>query len=95
MKETTIIRIRRGIGNTRYCACDNNGGLIMGFNRLSDIRKHWRREIQWGHVVLVRELDQVPDLETINHTISCLEKILKAYAGEGGKDHAKNDLYTS
>lgn len=84
MKEKTTIRIRRGIGSTRYCACDTAGNPIMGFNRLSDIRKHWKREIQWGHVVLVRELDEVPDLETINHTIACLEKILKAYAEKEG-----------
>ena len=79
-----MIRIRRGLGKTRYCACDTAGNPIMGFNRLSDIRKYWEREIQWGHVVLVRELDQVPDLGTINSTLAALEKILKAYAREGG-----------
>lgn len=84
MKEVTIIRIRRGHGEARYCACDTNGNPIRGFNKLSDIRKHWKREIQWGHVVLIRELDQVPDLGTINSTIAALETILKAYAKEGG-----------
>lgn len=89
-----MICIRRGLGKTRYCACDTNGNPIRGFNKLSDIRKHWEKEIQWGHVVLVRELNRFPDLETVNSTIACLEKILKAYAREGGKDHAKDDLYT-
>lgn len=84
MREKTTIRIRRGIGDTRYCACDTDGNPIMGFNRLSDICKRWKREIQWGHVVLVRELDRFPDLESLNHTISCLEKILRAYAEEEG-----------
>lgn len=84
MREKTIIRIRRGMGEARYCACDTAGNPIMAFNRLSDIRKHWKREIQWGHVVLVRELDQVPDLGTISSTIAALETILKAYAREGG-----------
>lgn len=56
--EKTIIRIRRGINGAKYCACDKNGNQIMGFNKLSDIRKHWQKEIKWGYVELVRELDK-------------------------------------
>lgn len=76
----TIIRVRRGIGNARYCACDNAGNPIRGFNKLSDIRKHWQKEIKWGYVELVRELDKTPDMETVNETKQMLETILKSYA---------------
>lgn len=80
MKDVSIIRIRRGIGKAKYCACDNLGNPIWGFDKLSDIRKYWKKEIQWGYVKLVRELDKTPDMENINSTIEYLEKILKSYA---------------
>ncbi len=83
MKETTIIRIRRGTGPARYCACDDKGNPIMGFAKLSDIRKRWNYEIKLGLVKLVRELDKEPDKETISSTIKCLNEILKTYAGKG------------
>lgn len=82
-KEATIIRVRRGHGEARYCACENNGSPIRGFRKLSDIRKHWEKEIRWGHVKLVRELDKKPNLEHLNGTIKALEAILRAYAKEG------------
>ena len=75
----TIIRVRRGI-KTRYCACDNNGNPIRGFNKLSDIRKYWQKEIKWGYVELIRELDKTPDMQTVNETKRMLEAILKSYA---------------
>lgn len=78
-KEKTIIRIRRGLNGIKYCACNKNGSPIWGFNKLSDIRKNWQKEIKWGHVELVRELDKTPDMETINETVKCLETILRAY----------------
>lgn len=79
--EKTIIRVRRGInGRTKYCACDKNGNPIRGFNKLSDVRKHWQKEIKWGYVELARELDKTPDMEAVNETIKCLEAILRAYA---------------
>lgn len=62
----TIIRVRRGINGIKYCACDKNGKPIKGFNKLSDVRKHWLKEIKWGYVELVRELDKTPDIEAIN-----------------------------
>lgn len=77
--EKTIIRVRKGI-KTRYCACDNAGNPIRGFNKLSDIRKHWKKEIKWGYVELVRELDKTPDMEAVNETKRMLETILKSYA---------------
>lgn len=51
--------------------------------KLSDIRKHWEKEIRWGYVKLVRELDKKPNLEHLNGTIKALEAILRAYAAEG------------
>lgn len=80
-KQKTIIRVRRGLsGGAKYCACDKNGNPIMGFDKLSDARKHWQKEIRWGYVELVRELDKAPDMETANETIKCLEIILRSYA---------------
>lgn len=75
----TIIRVRRGI-KTKYCACDNAGNPIRGFNKLSDIRKHWKKEIKWGYVELIRELDKTPNMTTLNETKRMLETILKLYA---------------
>lgn len=75
----TIIRVRRGT-KTRYFACDSAGNPIQGFNKLSDVRKHWQKEIKWGYVELVRELDKKPDMETVNRTHKMLEEILMAYA---------------
>ena len=79
-QEVTIIRIRRGDGKVRYVACENDGTPIKGFQRLSDIRKHWEQQIKLGYVELVRELDRKPDLERTRHTIQCLRAILKGYA---------------
>lgn len=75
----TIIRVRRGT-KTRYCACDNAGNPIRGFNKLSDIRKYWQKEIKWGYVELVRELDKTPDTQAANETKRMPETILRAYA---------------
>lgn len=75
--EKTIIRVRRGIKGVKYCACDKNGNPIRGFNKLSDVRKYWKKEIQWGHIELIRELDKTPDMDAINETIRRIEKILK------------------
>lgn len=81
--EITIIRVMRGHGEAKYCACESNGSPIKGFNKLSDIKKHWEKEIRWGHVKLVLELDKKPNLEYLNGTIKALEAILRAYAEEG------------
>ncbi len=76
-----IIRVRRGIeGRTRYCACEDNGTPILGFNKLSDIRKHWKQEINYGYIVLIRELDKQPNMQILEDTIKCLEEIIKMYA---------------
>lgn len=79
-REKTIIRVRRGTNGAKYCACDKNGNPIRGFNKLSDIRKHWQKEIKWGYVELVWELGKTPDMDAINSIIKCLDTILRAYA---------------
>ena len=79
-QEVTIIRIRRGIGEAKYVACEDNGTPIQGFLKLSDIRKHWQRAIKFGDVEFIRELDKTPDLEGIRKTIKELKAIIKSYA---------------
>ena len=89
-EEITVIRIRRGHGKARYCACDEHGNPIMGFHKLSDVRKHWEKEIRWGKVKLIRELDKTPNLETINKTIDSIDQILKSICmkkNKAGGDH--------
>lgn len=76
----TIIRVRRGIGDARYCACDDKGNPIRGFKKLSDVRQHWLKEIKWGYVELIRELDKTPDMDAINNTSKSIRKILAASA---------------
>ena len=76
---TTIIKVRRGINGFKYSACDKDGNFLGNFEKLSDVRKHWFKEIKWGQVVLVRELDKIPDMTKIESTIATLDRILKAY----------------
>ncbi len=74
----TIILVRRGIpgGTAKYCACHDDGMTIMGFMKLSDVRKRWQKEIRWGYVRLVRELDKTPNLEPINDLRETVHKLL-------------------
>lgn len=74
----TIIKVRRGINGFRYSACDANGYFIGNFRKLSDVRLHWIYEIKLKKVVLVRELDQMPDMSKIEETKANIEKLLKA-----------------
>lgn len=63
MKEqVTIIKIRKGINGYKYSACNESGNFIGNFEKLADVRKHWYLEIKWGHVILVRELDKLPNM---------------------------------
>lgn len=82
----TIIKVRRGINGFRYSACDNNGYFIGNFKKLSDIRRHWKLEIQWGQVQLIRELDRQPDMSQIEAAKQAIDKILRSY-GRKGKNH--------
>ena len=83
--DATIIKVRRGINGFKYSACDKDGNFIGNFEKLSDVRKHWFKEIKWGQVVLVRELDKMPDMTKIESTIKTLDQILKAYGRRKGK----------
>lgn len=56
-----IIRIRRGINGYKYCACSDNGKYIGNLEHLRDARLHWKKEIEWGLIKLIRELDKYPD----------------------------------
>lgn len=77
--DKTIIRVRKGINGFRYSACDNNGNFLGNFSKLSDVRKHWKMEIKRGQIVLVRELDQMPDTSKIDETQRIIKRILKSY----------------
>jgi len=79
-KAKTIIKVRRGINGFKYSACDEHGNFLGNFAKLADVRRHWYQEIKWGQVVLVRELDQMPDMSKIEATIKTIESILRSYA---------------
>lgn len=53
--------------------------FLGNFRKLSDVRQHWKVEIKRGQVVLVRELDQMPDMSQIEQSKRNIEKILNAY----------------
>lgn len=82
----TIIKVRRVINGFRYSACDNNGYFIGNFQKLSDIRRHWKLEIQWGQVQLIRELDKQPDMSQIEAAKKAIDKILISY-GRRSENH--------
>ena len=77
-QKVTLIRIRREDRNVKYVACENDGTPIKGFDKLSDICKHWKQAIKLGYVELVQELDHKPNLERTRDTLKCLKAILKA-----------------
>ena len=73
----TIIKIRKGCNGFKYSACDQQGNFLRNFRKLSDVRKHWKNEIKWGQVELVRELDKEPDFTTIRDTARIIGKLLE------------------
>ena len=79
-KEKTVIKVRRGLNGFKYSACDARGNFLGNFEKLADVRRHWLKEIKLGQVVLVRELDQMPDMTQIEATKQHIESILRAYA---------------
>lgn len=79
MSQQTIIKVRRGINGFKYSACNKDGYFIGNFERLSDVRRHWLREIKWGQVVLIRELDKVPDMSKVEAAKAAIESILSVY----------------
>ena len=74
----TVIKIRKGCNGFKYSACDQHGNFLHNFKKLSDVRKHWKNEIKWGYVELVRELDQMPDFTAINQAKNTIESILRS-----------------
>ena len=75
----TIIRVRKGLNYFKYSACDNQGNFLANFEKLADIRKHWKNEIKWGQVELVRELDQMPYMTKIEEAQKNIQRLLQAY----------------
>lgn len=57
--KTIIIQKAPKEAAARYVALTETGQLISGFEKLSDIRKEYRAEIELGLVQLQRELDKV------------------------------------
>ena len=82
MKEKTIIRERKGCNGFKYSACDQHGNFLRNFEKLADVRKHWKNEIKWRQVELIRELDKEPDFTAINQAKNTIESILKSYRGK-------------
>lgn len=56
MENPKIIYIKRGANGHKYAAYTSSGKFIGNLGRLSDARKHWKKEIEMGLVKLVREL---------------------------------------
>lgn len=79
-KQPAIIKVRRGLNGFKYSACDVRGYFIRNFVKLADVRRHWYNEIRTGQVVLVWELDQMPDMSKLEATRKNIKSILKAYA---------------
>jgi hypothetical protein len=73
----TVIKIRKGCNGFKYSACDQHGNFLRNFRKISDVRKHWKNEIKWGQVELVRELDKEPDFTAIRDTARIIGKLLK------------------
>lgn len=84
-REKMIIKVRKGINEHKYSACDKDGYFIGNFDKLADVRKHWENEIKWGQVELVRELDKQPDMSQIDATIKAIDCILRTYVKEKRK----------
>lgn len=51
--------------------------FIGNFEKLADVRRHWLREIKLGQVVLVRELDRVPNMSEVEAVKAVIESILE------------------
>lgn len=56
MENSKIIYIKRGANGHKYAAYTSSGRFIGNLDRLSDARKHWKKEIEMGLVKLIREL---------------------------------------
>ena len=54
------IIVRRGINGFRYSAYTEKGAFIANFEKLADVRRHWRKELELGRVEIVRQLKEKP-----------------------------------
>jgi hypothetical protein len=81
----TIIRVRRGINGFKYSACDSNGYFLGNFEKLGDVRKHWKIEIRRGQIELVRELDKHPDMSKIEETREMIDCYLRSLSKKSNK----------
>lgn len=84
-----IIKVRRGINGFHYSVCDENGYFVINAEKLGDVRKYYLREIRWGHVKLVRELDKQPDLSQLEAAKKATESLLRAYAAALNRENEK------
>ena len=66
------------IGSLTVALCDEKGNFIGNFKRLADVRQHWKIEIKYKRVLLIRELDKIPDMSAIDDTRKYIDKILKS-----------------
>ena len=55
------IIIRKGINGFNYAACDEKGQWFGNLEKLSDASHRWAKDIKYGHVLLIRELDKYPE----------------------------------
>lgn len=88
--DVTIIRIRKGINGYKYSACDHNGNFFRNLEKLSDARRRWSKEIKWGRVVLVRELEQMPDMSVINDTKKLIDAALWSMSSQRKRKSARD-----
>lgn len=84
-RQLTIIKVRHGINGFKYSACDEQGYFIGNFEKLADVRKHWYYAIKQGRVILVRELDKMPDMSKLEDEIKTIDKILRLIAKDEQK----------
>lgn len=78
-EEKTIIRVRKGVNGFKYSACDKDGYFIGNLKKLADARKYWKKEIKWGYVEIVRELDKTPDMTKWEGETRTIKALLKLY----------------
>lgn len=52
------IIVRRGLNGFRYAAYTEKGAFIANFEKLVDVRRHWRKEIELERVEIVRQLKE-------------------------------------
>ena len=85
----TIIKVRRGINGFKYSACDKDGYFLGNFEKLGDVRKYWKREINLRYIVLVRELNKYPDMTKLDAMQKAMHELIFMYTKKGKKKTPK------